>query len=134
MLCSQPRLALQRLTRATRSTIVAPRFVSTTPNLFAQKDAQDKDSLKPRSTEYSKTGSDDAAAHSDAAFNPNKTSPEEAEATAEREEGGNSLNVSPSNEKISEPNHQKTDGHGGGPDKKQSGGGSAPKFGGNQSG
>lgn len=44
--------------------------------LYATKDAQDKDSLKPRATEYSKSGSDDAAAHEDAAFDPNQTEPE----------------------------------------------------------
>jgi hypothetical protein len=107
-----------------------------TPTRFAQKDAQDKDSLVPRSTEYSKSGSDDAAAQSDAAFNPNKTSPEEAEATAEGEQGGkdNALNASPSNPGISEPNSPGVGGHGGAPEKKQSGGGSAPKAGGKSSG
>jgi hypothetical protein len=50
---------------------------------YPAKDAQDKDSLKPRSTEYSKSSSDDdAAANEDAAFNPNKTRPEEEKSTA----------------------------------------------------
>jgi hypothetical protein len=129
----QPARTLQRLARPTPST---PRFLSTTRPRLAQKDAQDKDSLVPRSTEYSKSGSDDAAASSDAAFNPNKTSPEEAEATAEREQGGraNSLNASPGNKDISEPNAQDDGRNGGAPDKKQSGGGSAPKAGGSGSG
>ncbi|KAH7381476.1 hypothetical protein DE146DRAFT_287245 [Phaeosphaeria sp. MPI-PUGE-AT-0046c] len=131
----QPTRALQCLAR-TRQTSLAPRFLSTTPARFAQKDAQDKDSLKPRSTEYSKSGSDDAAASSDAAFNPNKTSPEEAEATAEREQGGkdNSLNASPGNPDISQPNSPGVGGTSAAPEKKQSGGGSAPKSGGNKSG
>lgn len=107
------------------------RLLSTTRLRFASKDTQDKESLKPRSNEYSKSGSDDAAASSDAAFNPDKTSPEAAEATAEREAGGkdNSLNVSPGNQKVSEPNDPEVGGHGGAPSKKSSGGGSAPKNG-----
>jgi hypothetical protein len=132
----QPTRALQRLARITRPSTSAPRFLSTTPTRFASKEAQDKDTLAPRSTEYSKSGSDDEAAKSDAAFNPNKTSPEEAEATAEREAGGkdNSLNASPSNPDISKPNSPGVGGNGGAPDKKQSGGGSAPKSGGSSSG
>ncbi|KAF1850278.1 uncharacterized protein K460DRAFT_272578 [Cucurbitaria berberidis CBS 394.84] len=113
------------------SALTTPRFLSTTPTKFAAKDSQDKDSVNPRSTETSKSGSDDAAASSDAAFNPNKTSPESAEATAENEAGGkdNSLNVSPGNQDVSQPNDPKTTGREGAPDKKSSGGGSAPKNG-----
>lgn len=133
----QPTRALQRLTRtrATRPSIPT-RFFNTTPTRLATKDTQDKDSLQPQSTEYSKSGSDDSAAASDAAFNPNKTSPEEAEATAEKEAGGkdNSLNVSPGNEEVSRPNSAGVGGSGGAPDKKSSGGGSAPKAGGGKSG
>lgn len=51
-------------------------FHGSTRYLYATKDAQDKDSLKPRATEYSKSGSDDAAAHEDAAFDPKQTKPE----------------------------------------------------------
>ncbi|CAG5136914.1 uncharacterized protein ALTATR162_LOCUS8 [Alternaria atra] len=124
----QPARTVQRA-NFTRPAVVHPRFLSTTPACFAQKDAQDKDSLNPRSTEYSKSGSDDGAAHSDAAFDPKKTSPEEAEATADREAGGhqNSLNISPGNKDISAPNSPDVGGNGGAPDKKSSGGGSAPK-------
>ena len=120
--------AFQRVT-SSRAAIARPQFFSTIPPRFAQKDAQDKDSLKPRSTEYSKSGSDDSAAHSDAAFNPDKTSPEEAEKTAEKEAGGkqNSLNVSPGNKDVSNPNSPDVGGNGGAPEKKSSGGGSAPK-------
>jgi hypothetical protein len=129
-----PTRALQRLTRFTLP-IASPRFLSTSRPLLAQKDAQDKDSLVPRSTEYSKSGSDDAAAHSDAAFNPSKTSPEEAEATAEREQGGedNSLNASPGNQDISKPKDPNAGGKGA-PERGPSSGGSAPKAGGNKSG
>ena len=127
----QPSRVLRRAALARPSILITPRFLSTTPARFASKDSQDKDSLKPRSNEYSKSGSDDAAASSDAAFNPNKTSPESAEATAEHEAGGkdNSLNVSPGNEKVSEPNDPEIGGSEGAPDKNSSGGGSAPKNG-----
>ncbi|QDS72056.1 hypothetical protein FKW77_002669 [Venturia effusa] len=71
---------------------------------YATKDAQDKDSLKPRSTEYSKSGSDDTAAHNDAAFDPKQTKPE----TEEKNMGGSSnptegnpLSVSPGNPQVS---------------------------------
>ncbi|KAK0650691.1 hypothetical protein DIS24_g6562 [Lasiodiplodia hormozganensis] len=69
-----------------------------------KEDHMERDRLNPTSTEYSKTGSDDAAAHmDDAAFNPNKTRPEEEVGSAEREsgEGPNPLNVSPGNRDVS---------------------------------
>lgn len=49
---------------------------------MAYKDDQDRESLKPKAHEYTQTGTDDEAAHSDAAFNPNKTSPENEKDTA----------------------------------------------------
>lgn len=124
---------------APRAALSQPRFLSTTAPRFASKDAQDKDSLKPRSNEYSKSGSDDAAAHSDAAFNPNKTSPEAAEQTAEAEgkgEGAESdpLNVSPGNPEVSKPRNSQEGGASEGVRTKTSGGGGAPKSGGNKSG
>jgi hypothetical protein len=61
---------------AVTSSSQARSFHSNVRYLYATKDAQDKDSLKPRATEYSKSGSDDAAAHDDAAFDPNQTKPE----------------------------------------------------------
>ncbi|KAJ4349498.1 uncharacterized protein N0V89_008114 [Didymosphaeria variabile] len=127
------------LQRAPRAVVSQPRFLSTTAPRFASKDTQDKDSLKPRSNEYSKSGSDDAAAHSDAAFDPNKTSPEAAEQTAEAEgkgEGGESdaLNVSPGNPEVSKPRGAQEGGASEGVRTKTSGGGSAPKSGGSKSG
>jgi hypothetical protein len=44
---------------------------------WAYKNDQDKDSLKPGSQEYSKSGGDDAAAHSDQAFDSKNTRPED---------------------------------------------------------
>jgi hypothetical protein len=124
------------LQRATRTQFSQPRFLSTTRSRFAAKDTQDKDSLKPISNEYSKSGSDDEAAQSDAAFNPNKTSPESAEATAEGEAGGkaNPLSVSPGNPEVSQPNDPEIGGASQGTNTKASGGGSPNKAGGNKSG
>ncbi|KAK7737245.1 hypothetical protein SLS63_003036 [Diaporthe eres] len=67
------------------------------------KDDQDRESLKPKSTEGSKSGTDDAAAQSDAAFDPSTTSPEGARDKAESESGGNSLDVSGANPSKSKP-------------------------------
>ncbi|KAI8931572.1 hypothetical protein NX059_011226 [Plenodomus lindquistii] len=127
----QPARAVQRTCRQPTPFVARARFLSSSPMRAATKGAEDKDSLKPTSTEYSKSGSDDSAAHSDAAFNPNTTSPEAAEETAEKEAGGkaNSLNASPGNKDISEPNAANDGDNGGAPQKKQSGGGSAPKNG-----
>lgn len=53
-----------------------------------KEDHMDRTRLNPTSTEYSKSGSDDkSAAMQDAAFNPNKTSPESEFETAEQESG-----------------------------------------------
>ncbi|ELQ35912.1 hypothetical protein MCOR27_006974 [Pyricularia oryzae] len=61
------------------------------------KDDQDRESLKPRAQEYSKSeGGDNEAAKTDAAFNPNKTRPE-----TEKKAGGESLDASPANKDIS---------------------------------
>jgi hypothetical protein len=63
-------------------------FHSTHRVTFAYKDDQDKDSLKPGSSEYSKSGKgDDAAAHSEEAFDPDSTRPEEQERQAESNSG-----------------------------------------------
>lgn len=67
------------------------------------KDDQDRESLKPRSTEGSKSGTDNAAAHSSAAFDPSTTSPEGAKEKAETEGGGNSLDVSGASHDKSKP-------------------------------
>jgi len=58
-------------------------FTSTTRTLYPRKDSQDKDSINRESNEYAKSGTDDqAAAQDDAAYNPNKTSPEDQKETA----------------------------------------------------
>lgn len=62
---------------------------TTTQSTYAQKGAEDRESLKPRSTEYSQSGGGDDAANeaTDAAFNPSKTSPETAEKSAGQDGG-----------------------------------------------
>ncbi|KAF2735868.1 hypothetical protein EJ04DRAFT_511487 [Polyplosphaeria fusca] len=105
-------------------------FSSTSTALLPRKDTQDKDSLNPTSTEYSKSGSDDAAAAGDAAFNPNKTRPEEEKKTSNKEsEGAGSLDVSPGNPEVSKPRGDQEGGATGSPRTSASGGGSAPKSG-----
>lgn len=111
-------------------------FSSAPSTLYPRKDSQDKDSLNPRSTEYSKTGTDDAVAENpDAAFNPNKTRPEQEKATSEKESGGGDpLDVSPGNKEASKPRDEQEGGPTASPRTSASGGGSAPKAGGSQSG
>jgi hypothetical protein len=116
------------------STLPRP-FTTTSPATYPRKHAQDRDSLKPESTEYSKSGTDDAAAQNpDAAFNPKKTRPEEETAAAGEGGEGNPLDVSPGNEKVSRPRGSEEGGAQKGVRKGASGGGSAPKAGGGKSG
>lgn len=68
----------------------------------AYKDDQDRESLKPKAHEYTQSGTDDQAAQTDAAFNPNKTSPESAKDSAGAGSGSggdNPLDVSPADKK-----------------------------------
>ena len=55
---------------------------------YPSKDSEDKDSLSPRSTEYSKSQSDNGSARIEkTAFDPNETSPEGQMAMADKESG-----------------------------------------------
>ncbi|KAF2193972.1 hypothetical protein K469DRAFT_709451 [Zopfia rhizophila CBS 207.26] len=112
------------------------RTITTSPHqLYPRKDTQDKDSLKPTSSEYSKSGTDDAAAaNEDAAFNPNKTRPDQEKKTAGKKGDGNPLEVSPGNQEVSKPRGDQEGGAQGSPRATSSGGGSAPKSGGGKSG
>ncbi|KAF2117222.1 hypothetical protein BDV96DRAFT_598146 [Lophiotrema nucula] len=146
--CVASRRALRRLntplTHAYHPSYLAPstttgRCFSNTPlTLFPRKDTQDKDSLDPSSSEYSKSGTDNATAGTDAAFDPNETRPEKEEHNAGQESGGggdqNSLNVSPSNPEVSKPRGEQEGGSENSPRTSKSGGGSAPKAGGDKSG
>jgi hypothetical protein len=93
-----PTLRRSLLTTRARAPLVgSSRPFSQAPIRLARKDTQDKDSLKPEPNEYSKSGSDDAAAAVEkAAFDPSETRPEQESATAEKESGSDVsfLNVS----------------------------------------
>jgi hypothetical protein len=79
----------QRTKSVNSATAIAVSNFHTSLRVQAYKDDQDKDSLKPGSSEYSKSGTgDDEAAHSDAAFDPNQTGPKEQEKNVEQENGG----------------------------------------------
>ncbi|SLM34063.1 hypothetical protein LPUS_02737 [Lasallia pustulata] len=73
-------------------------FSHSPPLAYPRKDSQDKDSIQAEATEYSKSGTDDdAARQEEAAFDPEKTSPEDEKDTAGDGDGGNPLEVSPAN-------------------------------------
>lgn len=76
--------------------------VSPRPQL-PYKDDQDRESLKPKSTEGSGSGTDHDAAETSAAFDPSTTSPEGAKNKAEGENNGNPLDVSGANHGKSKP-------------------------------
>ncbi|KZF21096.1 hypothetical protein L228DRAFT_284168 [Xylona heveae TC161] len=108
--------------------------LSSSAILSARKDAQDKDSLKPEPTEYSKSGSDAQAAQTEeAAFDPQKTSPETEKGTAGSEANdSNPLEVSPANQEVSKPRGSTEGGPEGsapGGRERASGGGSPKKHG-----
>ncbi|KAL1842670.1 hypothetical protein VTJ49DRAFT_4581 [Mycothermus thermophilus] len=95
------------------SILFSTRPYHTTSPLATYKDDQDRNTLKPRPSDSTKSGSDDEVATKsfDAAFNPQKTSePEEALASSQREEqqrraggsdNGNPLEVSGANPDVS---------------------------------
>ncbi|KAI3398967.1 hypothetical protein diail_7994 [Diaporthe ilicicola] len=103
-----PAQARPRQTLAPRQLYLSPAataqgFHSSPRPQLPYKDDQDRESLKPRSTEGSKSGSDNAAAHSGAAFDPSTTSPEGAKKKAEAEGGSNPLEVSGASHEKSKP-------------------------------
>ena len=92
--------------RAAPRALPVARLYHTSQRLrFPYKDDQDRESLKPRANEYTKSGSDEeVAANSEAAFDPKKTSPEEEQATAGAgTDPGNPLEASPSNQEFNKP-------------------------------
>ncbi|KAI1380394.1 hypothetical protein F4677DRAFT_441707 [Hypoxylon crocopeplum] len=94
------------------------------------KDDMDRESFKPKTHEYTQSGTDEeVASKEDAAFNPNKTDPETEKDTAAAESNGNPLRESPANKGFAEAGrgHEEDKPHGG--QKKASGGGDAPKKG-----
>lgn len=109
-------------------------YHATTTLRFPYKDSQDRETLRPRSTQNTKSASDDdVAANVDAAFNPRKTSPEaEKKAAAAGNRSVNPLEASGANQGISKPHGDEKTSKGNGPGKEvnkggPSAGGSAPK-------
>ncbi|KAI0186668.1 hypothetical protein EV127DRAFT_483985 [Xylaria flabelliformis] len=100
------------------------------------KDDMDRESLKPKAHEYTQSGTDDemAAQHDDAAFNPNKTSPEAERNTAaqgaEQKSKQSPLDASPADHSFAKGGEAKGEG---GPQRaeksKSSGSGNASKAG-----
>jgi len=86
-----------------RPALLAKRqFSQTALQSYPRVGSQDKDSIDTEATEYSKSGTDDGAARQeDAAFNPNKTGPEDEKNTAGDGNNSNPLNVSPANPEVS---------------------------------
>ncbi|OAA43714.1 hypothetical protein NOR_04289 [Metarhizium rileyi] len=115
--------------------IVCRAYHATPTSSFPYKDSQDRESLKPRSAENTKSGrDDDVASAPKAAFGRDTTSPEGERATASRQEGTDSLEVSGANQGLSKPRGDEKTGHDIGAGKEvrkggRSGGGSAPKKG-----
>lgn len=68
-----------------RQTLLIRTYHHTPAARLPYKDDQDRQSLKPRSTEGTGSGTDNAAAQSDAAFDGSKTAPEESRDTAKKE-------------------------------------------------
>lgn len=97
--------ALRTLLRPSAKLAFRRPYTTTTALRIPYKDDQDRESLRPRSTENTKTGSDQevAGADPDAAFNPDKTSPEEATRTAKKGGPGNTLEGSGANQELSKP-------------------------------
>lgn len=94
--------------QAPRSRAFAPHqlvanYQSLSPLRMPYKDDQDPNSLKPKSTEGSKSGTDQGAAETDTAFDPSSTRPEEEKNAADNKKEGNPLDVSGANQKNSLP-------------------------------
>jgi hypothetical protein len=127
------RAALRAPASRFASPLVTRQFQTSAPRL-AYKDDQDRESLKPKAHEYTGSGTDDQTAQNeDAAFNPDKTSPEaEKETAGEGNNGNNPLEASPANHHVAKGGKiegDKKDSTKKGNNKKRSGGGEGPKAG-----
>ncbi|EHK23886.1 uncharacterized protein TRIVIDRAFT_26902, partial [Trichoderma virens Gv29-8] len=94
------------------------------------KDSQDRESLKPRSNNGTRSGrDDDVAAQKDAAFNPSKTdpTPESELEAAGRGNETNPLNASGANQEFSKPMGEGKTAHDTGPGKETRKGGKSGK-------
>lgn len=76
--------------------------VSITPKrYYPRKDFQDRESMDPTPTEYSKSGTDSSVAEGKDAFDPAVTKPEQIKEKAGQGIEGNPLEVSPANTELS---------------------------------
>lgn len=94
------------------------------------KDDQDRETLKPRSTENTKTGTDGGLADSAAAFDPSKTRPESTYKAAEpghNDDTGNPLEASGANQELSKPMGDEKSSKGTGPGREVGKGGTSRK-------
>lgn len=82
------------------STTIARQY-HPTGSLYSYKDDQDRESLKPRSTEGTNSGTHFDVAEKKDSFNPKTTDPETEKAAAGRESNGNPLEVSGANREYS---------------------------------
>lgn len=87
----------------TRSLLLSRRYHPTGAlSSTGKNNLQDRESLNPRRSEGTNTGTDDQVAEkSDAAFNPNKTKPEDAKQSAAQHSNGNPLEASGANQEFS---------------------------------
>ncbi|KAF6833583.1 hypothetical protein CPLU01_05459 [Colletotrichum plurivorum] len=118
--------SLRAVAGAPSSSIRTFRYASAARSPY--KDDQDRNTLKPRSTEGTKSGRDEDVAKDSEAFDPSRTRPE-----TQRQGGGPELEVSGANQEVSKPQGDKP-GDKGGAGKEtrkggKSGGGSTPKAG-----
>ncbi|KAL6897033.1 hypothetical protein GGI43DRAFT_105412 [Trichoderma evansii] len=119
-----------------RCTTGIPRLYHTSAALrLPYKDSQDRESLKPRSNNGTRSArDDDVSDQKDAAFNPHKTDPESELEAAGRGNKVNPLSASGANQEFNKPMGEGKKAHDTGPGKEtrkggRSGGGSAPKKG-----
>ncbi|KAI1100593.1 hypothetical protein F4804DRAFT_336065 [Jackrogersella minutella] len=113
------------------SRLAATRQIHQSPALYAPyKDDMDRESFKPKTHEYTASGTDEeVASKKDAAFNPDKTHPDTEKKAAAEESNGNPLNESPANKDFAEASGGKHEYGSPSGQKKASGGGSPPKAG-----
>ncbi|GAB1315782.1 hypothetical protein MFIFM68171_05992 [Madurella fahalii] len=83
--------------------MVIARQYHPTGSLSSYKDDQDRESLRPRSSEGTNSGTNFDVAEKKDAFNPKTTDPETEKEAAGRESNGNPLEVSGANREYSKP-------------------------------
>ena len=102
-------------------------FSSNTRYSYPRKGAEDRNSINTDASEYSKSGTDDAAAHqNEAAFDPSQTDPQEQKDTAGKGNDVNPLEVSPANPDVSKQRGSTEGGAEKGPERTASSGRGSP--------